>query len=93
MSLDNVNESQRITLKSNNGKNTYALNINVIGYIDGNATMHLLLNNKPYKIKKAEGNVDITWSGDWYSNEAVFVYNTENVTKGSLQIKYGFETL
>lgn len=93
VSIVNIDKPQEIILKNNNNKNTYALNIKVTGYIDGNAVMYLVLHDKPYKTKPLSGSVDFTWGGDWYSNDAVIVYTPTNVTKGRLLINYGFETL
>ena len=92
ITVNNTDKPQEIILKNSNNVIPYALNIKITGYIDGTASMHLMLNEKPYKIKAVGNNVDITWGGDWYSNEAVIIYTPDNVTKGNLLINYGFET-
>ena len=93
ISIKETGKRQEIILKNNSNKNVYALNIKVNGHIDGEASIYLLLNEKPYKIKHISGDVDATWGGDWYGNKAIIVYKPQNVTNGNLQIYYGFKTL
>jgi len=92
-SINETEKQQEIILKNNSNKNVYALNVKVNGHIDGEASIYLLLNEKPYKIKHISGDVDATWGGDWFSNKAIIIYKPQNVTNGNLQIYYGFKTL
>ncbi len=92
-SIKRIKQQQEIILKNNGNKNVHALNIKINGHIDGDASIYLMLNKKPYKIKHISGDVDYIWSGDWYDNKAIIIYKPKNVTNGNLHIYYGFRTL
>ena len=83
-----------ITLKnSNNQKHVYGIDIRGLGNIDGDATITLILNGKPYKTEKLRGGVSFKWGGDWYSDTAEIQYTPGYVNSGELVIEYKFSTL
>ena len=92
LNISNVTESQTLILKNKNEGNVHSINIRGTGYINGNAQIILILNEKPYKTENISGNVNFKWDGDWYSNNATIIYTATNVTEGNLSIEYNFET-
>ena len=93
ISIISTDKEQQIALRNSNGGNVHALKIEVTGYIDGEASMFLLLNQEPYETRNLGGDIDVRWQGDWYENEAVLVYTPLNVSEGELMIRYSFGTL
>ena len=93
ISIKDVGQSQTIILKNDSDKNVHSIAIKVSGNINGDAKIHLILNDEQYKTESIGGNVDFKWGGDWYSNDAVIIYKTTNVTKGGLSIDYAFITM
>ena len=93
ISIKNAEESQTIILNNHNKKNVFSISIKVTGHIEGNATIQLMLNNKPYKTENINGSINFKWGGDWYSNDAIIIYKTTDVKKGNLSVEYSFDTL
>ncbi len=93
ISIKDVGQSQTIILKNYSDKNVRSIAIKVSGHINGDAKIHLMLNDEQYKTESIGGNVNFKWGGDWYNNDAVIIYNTTDVTKGNLSIDYAFITI
>jgi len=87
----NVATPQTITLEKGVLAGTiHGIEIGVSGNINGDATIALLMNNRPYKTENITGNVAVTWAGDWYSDSAVVTYVPDNVREGQLTVTYQF---
>jgi hypothetical protein len=72
----------------------YGLDIEGVADIQGDATIELALNGKGYKTVQLHGHTTFTWSGDWYSPDAIVRYApASRLTKGSIMLKYRFKTL
>jgi hypothetical protein len=69
---------------------THGITIRGSGEIDGEATISLLLNGKPYKVAKLRGKVNFEWGGDWYSETAEIRYQPANVQSGKVVLQYRF---
>ena len=86
-------KSQKIILKSNNEGNIYSINIRCSGYVDGEAKIMLMLNEKSYKTKNISGNISVIWGGDWYSDSATIIYKPINANKGEIEVEYKFNEI
>jgi hypothetical protein len=69
---------------------THGITIRGSGYIDGEATISLLLHGQPYQSAKLSGNVDFRWGGEWYSETAEIRYEPVNVRSGKVVLHYRF---
>jgi len=86
-----VTKPETITLTKESGQgNIHSFSITGSGQIDGNATITIFLNGKPYKIEQLSDRVHFHWGGDWYSDSAEIKYEPLSVKVGSLVLKYRF---
>jgi len=92
--INNIFDAQTIVLRNVSGKGpVHSISIKVGGHIDGEATIYLMLDGKPYKTEKIENNISIAWGGDWYSDTAEIRYEPNRVKEGELIIKYRFHSI
>ena len=92
--IPDITKPEMITLnKHNNQGNIYSISISGRGQIDGEATISLILNGKPYKIKRLSGSILFQWVGDWYSNSAEIQYEPLAVKNGNLSLTYHFRDI
>ena len=92
--MTNVKEPRTISLEhSISNSSIYALSIEGSGYIDGVATMVLILNGDSYRAERISGTVDFAWGGDWYSDLAEIRYVPIDVTSGSITLHYEFKSI
>lgn len=94
ISVADVRKAETVILESTGkpGK-VHAIGIRGSGEIEGEATVMLMLDGKPYKTETLNGPVRFKWGGDWYSNSAEIRYEPGNVSSGKLVIEYRFSTL
>ena len=92
--VTDVRKHEVITLQDlQNQHHVYGIEIRGTGKIDGDATVTLMLNGKPYKFEKLNGPVSFKWGGDWYSNTAEIRYVPNKVNSGEIVVEYKFLTL
>ena len=92
--VTDVRKDEVITLKNtHNQQHVYGIEIRGTGNIDGEATITLMLNSKPYKLEKLKGPVSFHWGGDWYSDTAEIRYVPSRVNTGEIVVEYKFLTL
>lgn len=70
-----------------------ALRIRAAGSVDGNGTLELMLDGKPYRSARLSGAVSFEWVCDWYASDAEIRYRPDRVRSGVLNLRYRFETL
>jgi len=92
-SISDVRREQLVVLKSGDPKPVHSINIQGKGHIEGEATISLMLNGKPYKTEKLNGATSFKWAGDWYSDTAEIQYRPTHVSSGELVLEYRFYTL
>lgn len=63
------------------------------GQVNGHATITLMLNDTPYKVQRLSGTVRFSWGGDWYTDAAEVRYEPQDVSGGTLTLKYRFDDL
>ncbi|MEM7553426.1 MAG: hypothetical protein AAF378_04885 [Cyanobacteria bacterium P01_A01_bin.84] len=89
--ISDVTKESTITLRKNaNQKNIHSITIMGKGYLDGDAEIVLILDNKPYKTERISGNVNFERGGDWYSDGAEIRYKPSSVKGGKLTLYYEF---
>ncbi len=89
-SIDNVSKQTTLVLYSS-FKDVNRISILVKGYIDGDATILIKVNNsykQEYAISK--GNVELLIDCDWYEDECIVEYWPKGVISGELAIGYCF---
>jgi hypothetical protein len=90
--VTDVTKEQLITLsKSKSNKTINRMKVHVTGYIDGEAQIYIILNDKPYKTEEISGDVNFKWTGDWYSDIMEIKYKPSSVNGGKLNLQYLFE--
>ncbi len=85
-------ETLLLTRRPNTG-HVYGYALHVTGRIDGAATLTLLANGEPCRVKHLRGDVDFRWGGDWYADTAAVRYEPTDVADGHLTIRYVLHTL
>jgi hypothetical protein len=92
--ISDVQKKEVLLLKKPQNKgDVVALNVRGSGVIKGEARISLMVDGKSYKSERLNNEVDFTWGGDWYADEAELIYDPATVTSGELLIQYRFETL
>lgn len=66
------------------------INLHAMGQIEGKATLTLILNGKPYKVRQISGNIDFRWSSGWSADKAEIRYDPTGVSTGTVVLRYGF---
>lgn len=90
--LDDVAVEQTITLKKSVSQGAvHRLRVLGEGQLDGTGEIQLLLDGEPYWTESLKDEVRFSWSNDWYSDEAVFLYKPSSAKNGSLQLRFRFD--
>lgn len=71
----------------------HALNVRCHGNVEGDASITLMLDGRPYRTEKFQGRFSFGWSGDWYAREARLHYLPDRVRGGAITIDYRFVAL
>jgi hypothetical protein len=92
--IADVAKAETITLRKQAGQgNIHGFSVSGRGQIEGEATMILVLNGKPYKEERLSGAVDFHWEGDWYSDSVEIQYRPSSVKGGKLFLGYKFKDM
>lgn len=83
-----LSSEKTFTLTSKNNELPSGFRFHANGNYSGEGTLVLLLEGKPYKTKIIKGDVDFTWSGDWYYPKMRFIYKVKKKGIGKLKIRY-----
>jgi hypothetical protein len=89
----NLEKSHTFTLTSKCGEQVVAIKIEGYGNSEGSSAIHLILNNEEYKSKVLNGKFRFTWSGDWYSDEAIVRYVANSASAVNLKLDYRMECI
>ena len=96
--ITDVTKAQAVVLhKIPSQGHVHAVSIRVTGEIAGEATLQLFDDRSPksdgsaYRQQELAGPVNVTWEGDWYSDEARIVYTPRKVSSGTIEIHYEFK--
>lgn len=93
MSYENLTQSQTFTLTSKCGAQVIAIEIEGDGISKGNPVINLMLNDEEYKSLVLGSEFQFTWSGDWYSEEAIVRYKANSDSKTNLTLSYRMKCL
>jgi hypothetical protein len=86
-----VTKAQTISLHKKTGQgHIHSYTVVGTGRIEGEATLSLMLNGKPYRTEHLSGDVQFKWGGDWYSDAALIAYKPTSARSGSLKVEYTF---
>lgn len=88
ISVRDVRQAETLVLGTKDGRLVSRISIQGSGRIDGDATITLLSEGKPYWVKELTGPVDFVWGGDWYDETAEVRYEPGNVRSGELVLRY-----
>ena len=88
---DNLTKSQIFTLTSKCGEQVVSIKIEGYGNSEGSSAIHLILNDEEYKSEVLDGKFKFTWSGDWYSDEAIVRYVANSASAANLTLDYRME--
>ena len=87
--ITDVSTKQTVTLTSeSNTPTNYKLRFS--GFIDGVADVSMLLEGGVYRKERIMDHVAVEWSGDWYNQDLVVVYEPIGSVTGELKIEYSF---
>ena len=87
-----VAKEENLILKKEKGQeHIHRLDIKIVGELDGDAEMSLMLNGKVYETAELSGMFDLKmYGGDWYSDSAELIYEPLNAKSGKVTIVYKF---
>jgi hypothetical protein len=88
MHSGNLTKSHTFTLTSKCGEQVVAIEIDGYGNSEGSSAIHLILNSEEYKSKFLDGKFKFSWSGDWYSDEAIVRYVANSASTTNLTLDY-----
>jgi hypothetical protein len=71
-------------------KGIHAVNIHIIGNIEGTGTISWTAARKSKDISRK---VDLTWSNEWYESSCIIDYKPKTVKSGEIIIYYKFENI
>ena len=71
-------------------KGIHAVNIHIIGNIDGTGTMSWKAAGKS---KNVSGKVDLNWNNEWYESSCIIDYKPITARSGEILIYYKFEDI
>lgn len=90
--VHDVCQAETLVLGQETGDlHTYGISIHGSGYIDGDATISLLLNGQPYKVEKLSGRFNFEWRAEWYAETASVRYEPAGVRSGKVVLYYEFQ--
>ena len=98
VNIKDINKKEVIYLrKSKHQETVYGFSVKIIGKIEGVAKVTLRQSSPKGNLHRKQiinGNVDINWGGDWYTDTIVIIYEPVGVVKsGKLKIDYEFNGL
>jgi len=92
--IDDVSKKETILLyKMKVQEHVYGFFVQIRGHIDGSAKFKFYNSSGKgffYKYKTVSGDVDIRWSGDWYTETIEMEYLPIDVKGGELSLEYSF---
>ncbi len=68
----------------------HGLDVQVHGFLVGDATLVVELDGEPYHTIDLSGELSLSWHGDWYADDVRLVYDPRSVTSGKLVVSYRF---
>ena len=91
-SVPDVTRQSELVLHPRAHQNSiYGISIRVSGQIEGNAQLVILDGGgKQYRVFELSGDVDVDFTGDWYSDEVALAYKPIQVRGGILKLRYSF---
>ena len=71
-------------------KHIVRLDMKISGFVEGDALINLIENDKLYMSEKVHGKFSFKWGCDWYSDTAEIRYKPTDVKSGEILIQYNF---
>lgn len=90
-SIDNAGTNNEFTLNhSHKSIHIHTIQLNIKGNVDGESSLTVLLNDKPYKVFELKDNFDINYQNDWYSDSVDIQYKAGSSKNGEVKVNYEF---
>ena len=91
VSVSDVRQPETIVLDRETGyDNVRWLTVRGAGFLNGEATISLVVDGQPYRVEPLKGEIDFEWGGDWYSETAEIRYEPGEVRSGTVSLHYKF---